>query len=111
MQGCDGSILLDGSPSERDQPANVGIRPEALKTIEVLRSLVQRQCGNVVSCADLVVLAAREAVSLVIISFHLIIFILTFFVMYWRITQIKYICICTCMHIYACMYNICSEKV
>lgn len=64
VQGCDGSILLDGSPSERDQPANVGIRPEALKTIEVLRSLVQRQCGNVVSCADLVVLAAREAVSL-----------------------------------------------
>ncbi|KAK7391230.1 hypothetical protein VNO78_19642 [Psophocarpus tetragonolobus] len=64
VQGCDGSILLDGNPNERDQPANIGIRPEALKTIEDLRALVHIQCGRVVSCADLVVLAAREAVSL-----------------------------------------------
>ncbi|KAK7343754.1 hypothetical protein VNO77_12767 [Canavalia gladiata] len=63
VQGCDGSILLDGSPNERDEPANIGIRPEALQTIEDLRSIVHRQCGRVVSCADLVVLAAREAVS------------------------------------------------
>ncbi|XP_061345200.1 peroxidase 12-like [Gastrolobium bilobum] len=63
VQGCDGSILLDGTPNERDQPANIGIRPEALQTIEDLRSLVHRQCGRVVSCADLIVLAAREAVS------------------------------------------------
>ncbi|KHN17030.1 Peroxidase 12 [Glycine soja] len=64
VQGCDGSILLDGSPNEKDQPANIGIRPEALQTIENLRSLVHKQCGRVVSCADLVVLAARDAVSL-----------------------------------------------
>lgn len=63
VQGCDGSILLDGSPNERDQPANIGIRPEALQTIEDLRSVVHKRCGRVVSCADLVVLAAREAVS------------------------------------------------
>lgn len=64
VQGCDGSILLDGSPNEKDQPANIGIRAEALQTIEELRSIVHEQCGRVVSCADLVVLAAREAVSL-----------------------------------------------
>ncbi|WVY96141.1 hypothetical protein V8G54_028292 [Vigna mungo] len=64
VQGCDGSILLDGIPNEKDQPANIGIRPEALQTIEDLRSLVHNHCGRVVSCADLVVLAAREAVSL-----------------------------------------------
>ncbi|ESW15562.1 hypothetical protein PHAVU_007G082600 [Phaseolus vulgaris] len=64
VQGCDGSILLDGSPNEKDQAANIGIRPEALQTIEDLRSLVHKQCGRVVSCADLVVLAARDAVSL-----------------------------------------------
>jgi len=65
VKGCDGSILLDGSPNEKSQPANIGIRPEALQTIEDLRSLVHNHCGRVVSCADLVVLAAREAVSLV----------------------------------------------
>ncbi|KAK7279802.1 hypothetical protein RJT34_24860 [Clitoria ternatea] len=63
VQGCDGSILLDGSPNEKDQPANIGIRAEALQTIEDLRSLVHKQCGRIVSCSDLVVLAAREAVS------------------------------------------------
>jgi len=71
MKGCDGSILLDGSPNEKDQPANIGIRPEALQTIEDLRSLVHKQCGKVVSCADLVVLAARDAVSLVTNFMHI----------------------------------------
>jgi len=27
MKGCDGSILLDGSPNEKDQEENIGIRP------------------------------------------------------------------------------------
>ncbi|KAL2324653.1 hypothetical protein Fmac_023711 [Flemingia macrophylla] len=36
QKGCDGSILLDGSPNERDQPAKIGIRPEALKTFDPL---------------------------------------------------------------------------
>ncbi|KAK4280164.1 hypothetical protein QN277_011824 [Acacia crassicarpa] len=68
VQGCDGSVLLDAvSPndeSEKDTPPNVTLRPEALQTIEDLRALVHKQCGRVVSCADLTVLAAREAVFL-----------------------------------------------
>ncbi|KAK7277398.1 hypothetical protein RIF29_18549 [Crotalaria pallida] len=64
VQGCDGSILLDGSPGERDQPANIGIRSEALQTIEDIRALVHQQCGNIVSCADIIVLAARDSVYL-----------------------------------------------
>ncbi|BAU02010.1 Peroxidase 12 [Vigna angularis] len=64
VQGCDGSVLLDGSPGERDQPANGGIRSEALETIDDLRALVHKDCGRIVSCADITVLAARDAVSL-----------------------------------------------
>ncbi|KAK7270977.1 hypothetical protein RJT34_26533 [Clitoria ternatea] len=64
VQGCDGSVLLDGRPGERDQPANGGIRPEALQTIDDIRSLVHKECGRIVSCSDITVLAARDAVFL-----------------------------------------------
>ncbi|XP_027358701.1 peroxidase 12-like [Abrus precatorius] len=64
VQGCDGSVLLDGSPGERDQPANGGIRSEALQTIDDLRALAHKECGRIVSCADITVLAARDSVYL-----------------------------------------------
>ncbi|KAG5108787.1 hypothetical protein JHK84_045694 [Glycine max] len=64
VQGCDGSLLLDGSPSERDQPANGGIRTEALQTIDDIRGIIHKECGRIVSCADITVLAARDSVFL-----------------------------------------------
>uniref|UniRef100_A0A2N9J1I4 Peroxidase n=1 Tax=Fagus sylvatica TaxID=28930 RepID=A0A2N9J1I4_FAGSY len=65
VQGCDASVLLDGSasgPSEQEAPPNETLRPEAFEIIEDLRELVHKQCGRVVSCADITALAAREAV-------------------------------------------------
>lgn len=59
-------MLLDGSPGERDEPANIGIRTEALETIDNIRALAHKECGKIVSCADITVLAARDAVFLVI---------------------------------------------
>ncbi|XP_027358702.1 peroxidase 12-like [Abrus precatorius] len=64
VQGCDGSLLLDGSPGERNQPLNRGISTKALQTIDELRNLVHKECGRIVSCADITVLAARDAVFL-----------------------------------------------
>ncbi|KAA8537937.1 hypothetical protein F0562_027483 [Nyssa sinensis] len=67
VQGCDGSVLLDGSscgPSEQDAPPNLSLRAEAFEIINDLRHLVHNECGRVVSCADLVALAARDAVYL-----------------------------------------------
>lgn len=61
--------MLDGSasgPSEKDAPPNLTLRAEAFKIINDLRALVHRQCGRVVSCADITSLAARESVHLVI---------------------------------------------
>jgi peroxidase len=67
---------LDGNPGERDQPPNAGMRTEALKTIDDIRALVHKECGRTVSCADITVLAAREAVFLVnsLILLHLLFF-------------------------------------
>ncbi|RZC49354.1 hypothetical protein C5167_017783 [Papaver somniferum] len=75
LQGCDGSVLLDGSasgPSEKNAPPNLSLRPQAFKIMNDLRSRIHKACGDVVSCADITALAARDAVLLVSLSsiFH-----------------------------------------
>ncbi|KAM0939942.1 putative peroxidase [Dioscorea sansibarensis] len=67
VQGCDASVLLDGSasgPSEQDAPPNLTLRPAAFKAINDLRALIDKKCGHVVSCADVVAIAARDSVAL-----------------------------------------------
>ncbi|RZS24991.1 hypothetical protein BHM03_00058143 [Ensete ventricosum] len=68
VQGCDGSILLDGSfggPSEKTASPNLTLRPAAFKAIDELQTLITQACGPVVSCADISALAARDSVHLV----------------------------------------------
>ncbi|KAK1300897.1 Cationic peroxidase SPC4 [Acorus calamus] len=67
VQGCDGSVLLDGStskPSEKAALPNLTLRPAAFAMINTLRDLIEKACGRVVSCADITTLAARDAVAL-----------------------------------------------
>ncbi|WOL02329.1 hypothetical protein Cni_G11048 [Canna indica] len=67
VQGCDGSILLDGSaggPSEKNAPPNLTLRPTAFKAINDLQALITKACGQVVSCADITALSARDSVFL-----------------------------------------------
>ncbi|ERN08704.1 hypothetical protein AMTR_s00017p00230360 [Amborella trichopoda] len=67
VQGCDGSVLLEGSasgPDEKDAPPNLTLRPEAFKIIEDLRRRVHKKCDRTVSCSDITALAARESVFL-----------------------------------------------
>nr|BAE20169.1 peroxidase [Panax ginseng] len=67
VQGCDASVLLDGSasgPSEKNAPPNLSLRAKAFTIIEDLRRQVHKQCGKIVSCADITALAARDAVVL-----------------------------------------------
>ncbi|XP_031251888.1 peroxidase 12-like [Pistacia vera] len=67
VQGCDASVLLDGSasgPSEQDAPPNLSLRARAFEIIDDLRALVHKECGRVVSCADIVAIAARDSVVL-----------------------------------------------
>ncbi|XWS23522.1 hypothetical protein CRYUN_Cryun28dG0021600 [Craigia yunnanensis] len=67
VQGCDGSVLLDGSasgPSEQDAPPNLSLRAKAFEIIDDLRERVHKECGRLVSCADIVAVAARDSVYL-----------------------------------------------
>nr|AAB02926.1 peroxidase [Linum usitatissimum] len=68
VEGCDGSVLLTGSaggPSaEQGSPPNLSLRKEAFRIIDDLRARVHKECGRVVSCSDIVALAARDSVVL-----------------------------------------------
>lgn len=68
LQGCDASVLLDGSasgPGEQDAPPNLSLRATAFEIIDKIHSQVHAQCGAIVSCADIVALSARDSIVLV----------------------------------------------
>ncbi|CAN6475782.1 unnamed protein product [Victoria cruziana] len=62
VQGCDGSILIDGRNSEKTSPANAGLR--GFDVIDAVKSRVEQACPGVVSCSDIVAMAARDSVSM-----------------------------------------------
>jgi peroxidase len=69
VQGCDASVLLDGSatgPGERQAPPNLTLRPSAFKAVNDIRDRLEKACGaTVVSCSDILALAARDSVVVV----------------------------------------------
>ncbi|XP_066310732.1 cationic peroxidase SPC4-like [Miscanthus floridulus] len=66
VQGCDASVLLDGSatgPGEQQAPPNLTLRPTAFKAINDIHDRLQKECGGaVVSCSDVLALAARDSI-------------------------------------------------
>lgn len=62
-QGCDGSILLDStnsSTAEKDAQTNLTL--EGFDIIDAVKEKLEAACKGVVSCADLLAFAARDAV-------------------------------------------------
>ncbi|MCO5555223.1 hypothetical protein L7F22_008767 [Adiantum nelumboides] len=62
VQGCDGSILLDRPGGEKSAVPNQTVR--GYEVIDDAKAAVEAICPGVVSCADIVALAARDAVVL-----------------------------------------------
>jgi len=60
-QGCDASVLLNGTGSELLLGPNLTLRPAALKLGDDIRAAAHAACGPVVSCADILALATRDA--------------------------------------------------
>jgi hypothetical protein len=65
VQGCDGSILLDDTPfftGEKTAAPNAN-SVRGFDVIDRIKGAVNAACrGNVVSCADVVAIAARDSV-------------------------------------------------
>ncbi|XP_074314117.1 peroxidase 3-like [Silene latifolia] len=64
VRGCDGSFLLNStanSTAEMDDIMNA--RLGRFEVIEDIKSQLEKQCEGIVSCADILALAARDAIS------------------------------------------------
>ncbi|KHG23933.1 Peroxidase 60 -like protein [Gossypium arboreum] len=62
VNGCDASILLDGDSSEKTAPPNLSV--SGYDVIDEAKGLLEEACAGVVSCADIIAIAARDAVQL-----------------------------------------------
>ncbi|KAJ9163987.1 hypothetical protein P3X46_023606 [Hevea brasiliensis] len=62
VNGCDASILIDGINSEKTVPPNLSVR--GYDIIDQAKAAVENACPGVVSCADLIAIATRDAVFL-----------------------------------------------
>ncbi|KAK1417623.1 hypothetical protein QVD17_26753 [Tagetes erecta] len=62
VNGCDASILLQGPSTERTAGPNSLLR--GFEVIDAAKSQLETTCPGVVSCADIVALAARDSVVL-----------------------------------------------
>ncbi|KAM2274920.1 hypothetical protein ACFX1S_044665 [Malus domestica] len=62
VQDCDASVLLDGPNTEKTAGPNLGLR--GWEVIDDAKTKLEAACPGVVSCADILALAARDSVVL-----------------------------------------------
>nr|KYP72379.1 Peroxidase 46 [Cajanus cajan] len=63
VEGCDASLTLQGNNTEQSDPANRSVG--GFSVIESAKRVLEFLCPGAVSCADIIALAARDAVEIV----------------------------------------------
>jgi peroxidase len=67
VNGCDASLLLDDTPNMLGEKLSLS-NIDSLRSFEVvddIKEALEKACPATVSCADIVIMAARDAVALV----------------------------------------------
>ncbi|KAH6781827.1 Peroxidase superfamily protein [Perilla frutescens var. hirtella] len=66
VEGCDASVVI-ASPindAEKDAPDNLSLAGDGFDTVVKAKQAVEAQCPGIVSCADILAIAARDVVFL-----------------------------------------------
>ncbi|XP_022852330.1 peroxidase 55-like [Olea europaea var. sylvestris] len=66
VEGCDASVLIasPNNDAEKDAPDNLSLAGDGFDTVIKAKQAVEAQCPGVVSCADVLTIAARDVVVL-----------------------------------------------
>ena len=83
-QGCDGSVLLDDTANftgEKTAFPNLNSWLRGFDVVDEIKAAVNKHChANVVSCADILAVAARDSVQIVSIGIIFDVNIITFLI-------------------------------
>ncbi|XP_062199390.1 peroxidase 73-like [Phragmites australis] len=66
VEGCDASVIIASrdNDAEKDAPDNLSLAGDGFDTVVRAKAEVEKKCSGVVSCADILAIAARDVVSM-----------------------------------------------